>query len=84
MMNVVVTVNVMVFCVMINMVIVDGGNLPTGNLPVLNKDCNRYHELELAKGVKGCPRGKPREYISTYSQTSNGPISITDLFEIPL
>ena len=67
MMTVVVILNVMVFCVMMDMVVVGGGNLPTGNLPLGNqpeadKRCNRYDELELAKGVRNCPLGRPREY----------------------
>ena len=75
MMTVVVIVNVMFFCVMMDMVVIGGGSFPPGNLPFGNppeadKRCDRYDELELAKGVDGCPRGKPREYISTYSQTS--------------
>ena len=67
MMTVVVILNVMVFCVMMDMVVVGGGNLPTGNLPLGNspepdKHCDSYDELELAKGERKCPLGRPREY----------------------
>ena len=72
MMTVVVKVNVMVFCVMMHLVVGDRENLPTGNLPLgnppeLNEHCDRYDELELAKGVRNCPFGRPREYKSSYN-----------------
>ena len=58
MITVMVILNVMVFCVMINMVICQ---------KIYDENCQPNDELALAKGVRNCPTGRPREY--TYIQS---------------
>ena len=67
MITVVVMLNVMVFCVMMDMAVC---GIPPGAEMVLGTNCHLYDENELAKGQLNCPRGRQREY-TTYNLPYN-------------
>ena len=70
MITVVMMLNVMVFCVMMDVVVC---GLPPGNqMKPPGTNCHLYNETELAKGKDRCPRGRQREY-TTYNLPYNGP-----------
>ena len=67
-----VMLNIMIFCVMMDMVIC---GLPPTTYGMT--DCDLYDEMELAMGRSNCPRGRHREYTA-YQLPCNGPSHSAD------